>query len=66
MKVASPEIKWLNSSTPKHKELHYCKKCGGRLAKDYEDITCINCGAVHDEHGELLIRKIFEVESPIE
>ncbi|MFA5309351.1 MAG: hypothetical protein WC370_07720 [Dehalococcoidales bacterium] len=40
-----------------------CKKCGGKLARDYEDIACINCGALHDEAGNLLKNRFSNFEN---
>lgn len=31
-----------------------CKKCGGFLIFDYDEIFCLSCSALHDVKGELL------------
>lgn len=33
---------------------HRCRRCGGQVLRDYEEMTCINCGAPHDEQGNLI------------
>ena len=62
MIVAIPEKKQLNSFIIERRELKTCKKCGGKLARDYEDIACINCGTLHDEAGNLLKNRILDLE----
>ena len=30
-----------------------CKRCGGNLLKNYNEVTCLQCGAEHDINGNL-------------
>jgi hypothetical protein len=60
--VAITEEKQHNSPVMLRVNLKICKKCGGKLARDYEDIACINCGALHDELGNLLKDRYFRPE----
>jgi hypothetical protein len=62
MIVTSPEKKQLNSPVLQRQDLKICKKCGGKLARDYEDIACINCGALHDENGNLIKNRLLKLE----
>jgi len=62
MIIATPEQRHLVSTVLGQRELKTCKKCGGKLARDYEDIACINCGALHDEAGNLLKNRILDLE----
>jgi hypothetical protein len=62
MIVAIPGNKQLDRPVLERRGLKTCKKCGGKLARDYEDIACINCGALHDEEGNLLKNRILDME----
>ena len=31
-----------------------CQRCGGDVLLNYDEINCLQCGAEHDENGELL------------
>ena len=38
----------------KIKGLGQCKRCGGQLIRNHEDIFCLQCSAPHDDNGELI------------
>ena len=31
-----------------------CKRCGGQVIRSYGDNSCLQCGALHTEEGELV------------
>ena len=31
-----------------------CRKCGGQVLRDYEELKCLQCGAEHDKEGNLI------------
>ncbi len=39
--------------TLKNRRRMRCQKCGGQLLRYYDDIGCLQCGAVHTADGNL-------------
>ena len=42
------------------KQYHMCQRCGGQLVHSYDDINCLQCGALHTEEGELVLTLSIE------
>ena len=46
----------VNHSYLKVKQRPMCQRCGGQLIRSQDDISCLQCGALHTEEGKLAIR----------